>query len=57
VDATVLLYLCEILTRYVADGGADPAPALRTRIETIITMFSLFPDIADNTAEESHADA
>ena len=57
VDATVLLYLCEILTRYVADGGADPAPALRTRIKTIMTMFSLFPDIADNTAKESHADA
>jgi hypothetical protein len=66
VDATVLLYLCEILTRYVTDGGADPAPALRTRIETIIEMLSFLarsrenpgkPDSTDNTAKESHADA
>ena len=54
VDATVLLYLCEILTRYVADAGSDPSPALRTRITTLLTMLSL---ITDNTAEESHADA
>jgi hypothetical protein len=53
-DATVLLYLCEILTRYVADAGADPSPALRNRIRTILTMLTL---ITDNTAEESHADA
>jgi hypothetical protein len=54
VDATVLLYLCEILSRYAADAGADPAPALRARIRTIEAMLCL---ITDNTAEESHADA
>lgn len=57
VDATILLYLCEILTRYVADGGADPAPALRTRITTLMRMLSLLTENTDNTAEESHADA
>jgi hypothetical protein len=54
VDATVLLYLCEILTRYLADAGSDPSPALQTRIATIMTMLSL---ITDTTTEESHADA
>lgn len=65
-DATVLLYLCEILTRYVADGGPDPAPSLSSRIDTIMTMLSLLVDTAadadnavdfDKTAEEFHADA
>jgi hypothetical protein len=60
VDATVLLYLCEILARYAADGGADPAPPLRIRIDTILRMLSMLTDNAhntDNNAEESHADA
>jgi hypothetical protein len=54
VDATILLYLCEILARYVVDGGPHPSAALQNRITTILTMLSL---ITDNTAEESHADA
>jgi hypothetical protein len=57
VDATIQLYLCEILTRYVSDGGIDPTSSLRSRIATILTMLSLYPDITQNAAEEFHADA
>jgi hypothetical protein len=57
VDATIRLYLCEILTRYVTDAGTDPTSSLRSRIATIVTMLSLYPDIIENAAEEFHADA
>jgi len=54
VDATVLLYLCEILQRYVADGGPSPSPALRNRVATIGTIITR---ITGQRSEELHVDA
>jgi hypothetical protein len=39
-EATVLLYLTEIVARYVADAGPAPTPALRHRLRTIEAVYS-----------------
>jgi hypothetical protein len=57
VEATILLYLCEILARYVADGGADPAPVLQARISMISAMLTEFTGVTAIATEESHVDA
>lgn len=54
VDATVLLYLCEILVRYTADAGASPSPALRNRIDAVTTMLTL---LGERHPKEFHVDA
>jgi hypothetical protein len=39
-EATVLLYLTEIVARYVADAGLVPTSALRGRLRTIEAVYS-----------------
>jgi len=39
-EATVLLYLTEIVARYVADAGLVPTSALRDRLRTIEAVYS-----------------
>lgn len=39
-EATVLLYLTEIVARYVADSGLAPTSALRHRLRTIEAVYS-----------------
>lgn len=54
VEATVALYLVEIVVRYTADAGDQPSAALRNRLSRITGIFS---QIADHRPEESYADA
>ena len=52
VEATILLYLVEILARYATDGGPSPTPQLQSRIATIEGVFEAV--IADRSGR-SHA--
>jgi hypothetical protein len=40
-EATVLLYLTEIVARYVGDAGLAPTSALRDRLRTIESVYSV----------------
>jgi hypothetical protein len=52
-QATVLLYLTEIVARYAADAGQSPTPALRHRLRTIAAVYS----VIIGHQKESHVDA
>ncbi len=52
-EATVLLYLTEIVARYAADAGPAPTEALRHRLRTIDAVYSAIL----GQPKESHVDA
>jgi hypothetical protein len=52
-EATVLLYLTEIVQRYAADAGQAPTAALRHRLRTIADVYS----VIIGHQKESHVDA
>jgi hypothetical protein len=52
-EATVLLYLTEIVARYAADAGPAPTEALRHRLRTIDAVYSAILGLP----KESHVDA
>ena len=54
VEATILLYLVEILQRYVADAGGTPTMALQHRLSTIRALTA---SISGNLSREFRADA